>query len=110
MSKNRKKQSHTSSIPRRANHEQPGQPEKQPSVVLEKKEFKGILPPPEYLEYYDRILPGAAERIIAMAEKQAEHRQFLEKEDYRIGEFAIRKEFQQRKWGQIFAFLLFCSL
>jgi uncharacterized membrane protein len=41
--------------------------------------FSGPLPPPSLLQEYERIVTGAADRIISMAEKQAEHRQFLEK-------------------------------
>jgi uncharacterized membrane protein len=37
------------------------------------------LPHPSELEEYDRILPGAAERILAMAESQSTHRQGMEK-------------------------------
>jgi uncharacterized membrane protein len=40
--------------------------------------FSGPLPPPEALEKYNQILPGTAERIIAMAESQHTHRQGLE--------------------------------
>lgn len=36
--------------------------------------FAGPLPPPETLAQYDKIVPGAAERIISMAEKEMEHR------------------------------------
>jgi uncharacterized membrane protein len=37
------------------------------------------LPPPAVLAQYNEIVPGAAERILAMAEGQAQHRQQLEK-------------------------------
>lgn len=40
--------------------------------------FSGPLPPPEILDKYNQTLPGAAERIIAMAESQSKHRQQLE--------------------------------
>jgi uncharacterized membrane protein len=40
--------------------------------------FAGPLPPPEVLERYNQVLPGAAERIIVMAESQHDHRQHLE--------------------------------
>ncbi|MEX2121855.1 MAG: DUF2335 domain-containing protein [Pirellulales bacterium] len=40
--------------------------------------FAGPLPPPEVLGQYDQVSPGAAGRIIAMAEGQATHRQALE--------------------------------
>jgi len=41
--------------------------------------FSGPLPPPGVLEGYERVLPGSAERIFTMAEKQFEHRLHLEK-------------------------------
>ena len=47
-------------------------------VVAFKETFLGPLPPPEILAQYEQILPGSAERIMVMAENQAEHRQSLE--------------------------------
>ena len=41
--------------------------------------FQGPLPPPAILEHYNRIVPGAAERILKMAENQSNHRQTLER-------------------------------
>jgi uncharacterized membrane protein len=41
--------------------------------------FSGPLPPPEVLEKYNNIEPGFANRILRMAESQAQHRQHLEK-------------------------------
>jgi len=40
------------------------------------------------LERYDQISPGAAQKIISMAESQAEHRKYLEKKvvDSRVGD------------------------
>lgn len=40
--------------------------------------FSGPLPPPQVLEKYNQVVPGAADRIIAMAESQSKHRQDLE--------------------------------
>jgi len=40
--------------------------------------FSGPLPPPEVLARYNEVLPGAAERIIVMAENQSAHRRGLE--------------------------------
>lgn len=42
-------------------------------------QFSGPLPPPEVLARYDQIVPGSARRILTMAEKQAGHRQAIEK-------------------------------
>jgi uncharacterized membrane protein len=39
----------------------------------------GPLPEPSQLAQYENISPGAADRIISMAEKQSSHRQFIEK-------------------------------
>jgi uncharacterized membrane protein len=43
------------------------------------RSFSGPLPPPEALEKYNHVLPGAADRIIAMAEVQSRHRQTIER-------------------------------
>ena len=50
----------------------------------------GPLPPPSMLAEYDRIIPGAAERILNLAEQQTKHRIELEKS-------AIRSEIS-RSW------------
>lgn len=36
--------------------------------------FQGPIPPPDALERYDAIIPGAAERILKMAESETAHR------------------------------------
>ncbi|MBW2307047.1 MAG: DUF2335 domain-containing protein [Deltaproteobacteria bacterium] len=48
------------------------------SRQLQLTKFTSPLPPPETLKDYDMVLPGAAERILSMAEQQARHRQNLE--------------------------------
>jgi uncharacterized membrane protein len=40
--------------------------------------FSGPIPAPETLARYEEIIPGAAERILAMAENQSQHRMALE--------------------------------
>ena len=40
--------------------------------------FQGPIPPPQVLRDQEEALPGAAERIFAMAERQAAHRQHFE--------------------------------
>lgn len=39
----------------------------------------GPIPDPMTLQKYEQICPGAADRIISMAEKQSDHRQEIEK-------------------------------
>jgi uncharacterized membrane protein len=46
--------------------------------MMQVSHFSGPLPPPDALLRYDQILPGAANRIVTMAEKQQTHRQALE--------------------------------
>jgi uncharacterized membrane protein len=52
------------------------------------RHFSGPLPPPEVLKEYNDILPGLADRIMKMAEKQSTHRQKIE--DNVIGSDAYR--------------------
>ncbi|HET6878684.1 MAG TPA: DUF2335 domain-containing protein [Pirellulales bacterium] len=40
--------------------------------------YTGPVPPPALLREYDEVVPGAAERILSMAEKQTTHRIELE--------------------------------
>ncbi len=60
--------------------------------------FKGPLPHPEVLAGYEQILPGAAERIIAMAEREGDHRRELER-------MLLERDFSEGKRGQIFALI-----
>jgi uncharacterized membrane protein len=71
--------------------------------------FSGPLPPPEILEQYQSIDPNFPERIIAMAEQQAAHRQHLEKQAV---EAQIRDDKSQRvetRIGQFLGFLIACA-
>lgn len=43
-------------------------------VAMEQKMYSGPLPPAEEIEAYERVCPGAADRIITMTEKSLEHR------------------------------------
>ncbi len=42
------------------------------------RHYQGPLPPPAMLRGYEEVVPGGAERILAMAERQAAHRQTIE--------------------------------
>lgn len=57
--------------------------------VYASEEFSGPLPHPVILERYERTLPGAADRILAMAERQSEHRRHIEE---RVLKANIRNE------------------
>lgn len=57
-------------------------------------QFHGPLPPPDFFEQYEATLPGAAERILQMAERQAAHRQGAET-------FALARESRRADMGLI---------
>lgn len=59
----------------------------------------GPLPSADELDGYEKVLPGAADRIIKMAENQARHRQNLENK-------AVDAGIGDSKRGQYFAFIL----
>lgn len=48
------------------------------TVTHQEVQYSGPIPPPAMLDQYNRIVPGAAERIIKMAEQQHSHRITLE--------------------------------
>ena len=61
--------------------------------------FSGPLPPPEILAKYNDAVPNGAERIVAMAEKQMQHRHDLEKA-------VIEANCKTQKRGPIFGFIV----
>jgi uncharacterized membrane protein len=61
--------------------------------------FEGPLPPPEIFAKYEEACPGAAMRILAMAETQAQHRQNLETR-------VIESNCRSQDRGPILGFLL----
>jgi len=63
------------------------------------RSFSGPLPSPEALERYNQILPGAAERIITMAESQHHHRQGLEAH-------VIHSNVSAQKLGTVLGFIV----
>jgi len=68
------------------------------------KSHRGPLPAPESLAHYEEICPGAADRIIKMAESNMEHRQSMEKT-------LVRSEYGLRSRGQWLAIIaLFAML
>lgn len=65
-------------------------------------QYSGPLPHPDILVKYNDAHPGAADRIIAMAEKQAAHRQELEKK-------ALETNCHNSKIGPIYGFVICMS-
>lgn len=75
-------------------------PEKDSKTLVHQSVFhRGPLPAPETLKKYDEIIPHGAERIMAMAEKQQEHRIEMEK-------IVISAQVRESNKGQYFAFTI----
>jgi len=85
------------------NGNKPQTSEPSPNQKIIKQEvsmaFSGPLPHPEILKKYNEILQGAAERIIRMAEQQAEHRRSMEQQ-------AIKSDIKNSKLGIWFGFII----
>ncbi|WP_296560133.1 DUF2335 domain-containing protein [uncultured Acetobacterium sp.] len=72
------------------------------SIVMQmtrEERFSGPLPHPQILRGYEEVVPGAAERILSMAENQATHRQQLEKA-------VINSNVRDSRMGVVFAFVI----
>lgn len=75
-------------------------PEQSPMQVTSvSAEFAGPVPHPSILEKYDRVVPGSAERILAMAERQSAHRIELEG-------LVIRSDIRKSERGQWFGLVV----
>lgn len=67
--------------------------------VIAAQSFSGPLPPPEMLRKYEELLPGSADRIISIAERQSSHRQKLESD-------VIASSIRNERLGMTFGFLI----
>jgi uncharacterized membrane protein len=65
--------------------------------------FTGPIPPPSMLSQYNDIIPMGAERIMAMAEKQHDHRIGLEK-------YVVHSNSLNQRLGVILGFVLAVSV
>lgn len=71
-----------------------------------REQYSGPLPLPQHFEEYERICPGAADRILTLAERQTAHRHSLEGKDLdaRIDDRKTVRNLEKR--GQGFGFLI----
>ena len=60
-------------------------------------QFSGPLPHPDILARYNEVFPGAAERIVAMAEKDSTHLQEMERK-------SLEGALMERRLGQALGF------
>jgi uncharacterized membrane protein len=55
--------------------------------------FAGPIPPPDQLAKYERALEGLADRIVAMAEQEGEHRRAMHRRAMRLSELGLAAAF-----------------
>src|SRR5690606_2205727 len=65
-------------------------------IIAASESHSGWLPTPKYLREYDEILPGLAERIVALPEREQAHR-------HRVVEQVVRDDTTLKKLGQTLA-------
>ena len=70
---------------------------------IQAKGFSGPVPHPDVLERYEDIVTGAADRIIALAEREAAHRHEMEHKAIEVQAADMRADRVERRIGQIFA-------
>ncbi len=71
-----------------------------PPGTLVAAAWSGPIPPPSILADYDAIVSGAADRILAMAERQSAHRQSMEVRDQALRETQARQDFELNRDAQ----------
>lgn len=67
--------------------------------------FSGPLPPPATFDQYEKILPGAADRILKMAETEQNNYYALEREKLERESAASRTDSRIRLLGLLFGFI-----
>lgn len=71
---------------------------------------QGPLPPAKTLAGYEKVLPGAAERVMRMAEKEQEHRHEMQKDrqqkNLELQNKAVTEQLQINKIGQKYGFVI----
>jgi len=75
---------------------------RQALLTISETSYSGPIPPPSSFAQYENILPGSADRILTLAEKQSHHR--IEIEDA-----VIKNQIKVANRGQIFGFIAFIA-
>jgi uncharacterized membrane protein len=82
--------------------QKPTQQDSRSNQITVTQAYSGPLPPSAELSGYNEIVPGAAERIILMAEKSQDHQIYMERT-------AIAAQKRESLVGQIFALVISLS-
>ena len=59
------------------------------TIEVRRSHFSGPIPPPSVLAHYESVLPGLAERLLAMAEDEARHRRATWARVIRLSEWGL---------------------
>ena len=73
------------------------------TMIMRAEGFSGPLPPPEILANYDRIQPGLADRLVKLAESEADDRRSMEKTALNAQVADARQVNNEARCGQICA-------
>lgn len=72
-------------------------------VGIVQSSFAGPIPPPEVIKGYESVLPGSAERLMKMAEKEQQHR-------FEIDNLLTKGYLSLNVRGQILGFMIVIAL
>ena len=72
------------------------------TLQVHTSKYSGPIPPPETLEGYERLLPGAAERILTMAEQNAATIRDINTKQAAAEESTERNRHDEIRRGQLF--------
>ena len=78
-------------------------PQSEISNYLVEASFSGPIPPPSILKAFEEAYPGAAHRILTMAEDEGKHRRELEKVMAQAAVEEMRRDYSEARWGQVCA-------
>jgi len=79
-------------------------------LQVHQSQYSGPIPPPESLEYYEGILPGAADRILRMAEESARSVRASNAAQWDVEKTIEHNRHDETKRGQIFALATVLSM
>ena len=96
----------SSGIPDRPSPRPDHEVRQSPVVTVETATWSGPLPIPSDFRQYDETLPGAAERILQLAERQQDHRHSMEAAAFATADKIVTKDSRRSYLGIILAFII----
>jgi uncharacterized membrane protein len=80
--------------------------ERSSNAIEVSAQFQGPVPPPQVMAGYEEIVPGAADRLIAMAEREQAHRHQQQERLLNAQITDARQDRLEARVGQIFALII----